>query len=241
VSFRRPHRRTDDQRADHDRRTDDQRAHHNGRTDDRCRSATPIVGPTMSAPRLVLASASPRRSDLLTTLGLRFTVRAADVDESVLDGEGPAAYVERVARAKAAAIGAIEPDAVVIAADTTVVLDEHILGKPADTDDARSMLRRLAGRDNQVLTAVVVASGPEVVARVAATTVTFATMTEADIDWYVATGEVLDKAGAYAIQGSGGLFVTRVDGSYHNVVGLPLDTLRELVADLGFDLLAWSR
>lgn len=192
-------------------------------------------------PRLVLASASPRRAELLTTLGLRFSVQPADIDESVLDGEDPAAYVERVARAKAAAIAAADPDVVVVAADTTVVLDGAIFGKPRDGDEARSMLRRLSGRDNQVLTGVAVIAAGRVVARVAATTVSFSVLDDADIDWYVTTGDLLDKAGAYAIQGAGGLFVTGIDGSYHNVVGLPLDTLRELVAQVGFDLLAWTR
>jgi septum formation protein len=202
---------------------------------------TPASDGVAGRPRLVLASASPRRAELLDQLGLVFAVEPADIDESVLDGEDPVAYVERVARAKAAAIAGADPGSVVVAADTTVVLEGEIFGKPRDDDEARSMLRRLSGRDNQVLTAVVVAVDHQVVARVAATTVTFSALSEADIDWYVATGDLGDKAGAYAIQGSGGLFVTRIDGSFHNVVGLPLDILRELLAELGHDLLTWSR
>jgi septum formation protein len=193
-------------------------------------------------PDLFLASASPRRADLLRTLGLTFTVRAADVDESVRTGEDPAAYVERVARAKAAAVAAQEPAAVVVAADTTVVVDGRILGKPTDAADARTTLRALAGRTHEVLTAVVAAGGERTASAVARTEVRFAPMTDAELDWYVATGEPLDKAGAYGIQGAGGLFVERIDGSYHNVVGLPLDVLATAIADLelGVGLLDWS-
>jgi septum formation protein len=191
---------------------------------------------------LVLASASPRRAELLRTLGLTFTVRVADVDESARPGEDPAAYVERVARAKAATIVAAEPDALVVAADTTVVLDGQILGKPADVDDARFVLRSLAGRTHDVLTAVVATADGRAAARTATTAVTFTTITDAQLDWYVGTGESFDKAGGYGIQGAGGLFVERIDGSYHNVVGLPLDVLDATIddLDLGFGLLDWS-
>jgi septum formation protein len=193
-------------------------------------------------PRLVLASASPRRAELLRTLGVRFDVRVADVDESVHDREVPAAYVERVARSKAAAIAAIGPDALVIAADTTVVLDGLILGKPTDADDARSMLRSLADRTHEVLTAVVATSDGATSSSVVSTAVTFAPITEAELDWYVTSGEPFDKAGAYGIQGAGGLFVARIDGSYHNVVGLPLDALAHAITELrlGATLLDWS-
>lgn len=173
-------------------------------------------------------------------LGLRFDVVPADVDESTRAGETPEAYVERVARSKAATIAAAAPDAVVIAADTTVVLDGEILAKPRDADDARAMLTRLADRTHEVLTAVVVATADRAAVRVSSTTVTFGPISAAELDWYVATGEPLDKAGAYGIQGAGGLFVTRIDGSYHNVVGLPLDALRDAVAELGHDLFAWG-
>ena len=198
---------------------------------------------TAARPRLVLASASPRRAELLTTLGLRFVVQAADVDESVHPGEAPAAYVERVARAKAAAIAAAEPDVLVVAADTTVVLDGQILGKPTDDEHAQLVLRSLAARTHDVLTAVVATTGGAAAARVVSTAVTFAPITDAELDWYVATGEPFDKAGGYGIQGAGGLFVTRIDGSYHNVVGLPLDALAAVVTDLdlGAGLLDWSR
>lgn len=194
-------------------------------------------------PRLVLASASPRRAELLTVLGVRFIVQVADVDERVLDGEAPGAYVERVARAKADAVAAADPSALVVAADTTVVLDGRILGKPVDADDARAVLRSLAGCTHEVLTAVVAAAAGRTAARVVSTAVTFGPITDADLDWYLATGEPFDKAGAYGIQGAGGLFVTRIDGSYHNVVGLPLDALATVVADLdlGAVLLDWAR
>jgi septum formation protein len=174
-------------------------------------------------------------------LGLTFDVRIADIDESVLDGEEPAVYVERVACAKATAVGVMEPAALIVAADTTVVLDGQVLGKPTDPEDARFMLRSLADRTHEVLTAVVAARDGRTASRVVTTVVTFAPITDAELGWYLATGEPFDKAGAYGIQGAGGLFVTRIDGSYHNVVGLPLDTLAACVADVGHDLLSWSR
>lgn len=188
-------------------------------------------------PALVLASASPRRAELLGSLGLTFDVRAADIDETVRPGEDPSAYVERVARDKAAAVVTAEPGALVVAADTTVVLDGRILAKPTDVDDARLMLRSLAGRTHTVLTAVVAAHDGSTVARVTTTEVTFAPISEAELNWYLATGEPFDKAGAYGIQGAGGLFVTRIEGSYHNVVGLPLDALAAVLADLDLALL----
>ncbi len=194
-------------------------------------------------PRLVLASASPRRRELLTHLGLAFEVVAAHVDESVHDGEAPAVYVERVALAKARAIAAEQPDALIVAADTTVVRDGQILAKPADAGEARRMLRSLAGRTHEVLTAVVATRDRRTTSRVASTSVTFAPICDAELDWYVATGEPFDKAGAYGIQGAGGLFVTRIEGSYHNVVGLPLDVLAAVIADLepAHTLIDWSR
>ena len=183
--------------------------------------------------RLILASGSPRRRELLAYLGVPFDVRAPDVDETPLAGEQPAAYVERVAQAK--------PDAVdgdiVIAADTTVVLDGTIMGKPTDPSDAVRMLRALAGRDHEVFTAVAVKSGGAVTTTVVRTVVTMTPITDDDIDWYVATGEPLDKAGAYALQGTGGIFVARLDGSASNVVGLPLAELMALLRASGFNLI----
>ena len=177
--------------------------------------------------RLVLASASPRRAELLASIGVHPEVVPVDVDESRHPGEDPAAYVVRVARAKAAAGLAARPGAVVLAADTTVALDGEPLGKPADGDDARRMLAALSGRTHQVLTAVVATTGeavtatPTVATDVDRTAVTFVDLDPRWIDWYVATGEPLDKAGAYAIQGGASAFVESIRGSYSSVVGLP--------------------
>ena len=190
----------------------------------------------IESPALVLASASPRRAELLASLGLSFTVDAADVDEAVAPGEPPLDYVLRVARAKAEAVAERSGDAVVLAADTTVVLDGAILGKPADPGGARSMLRSLSGRTHQVITAVVVRGGGRELVDVSTTSVSFDVLTGREIDWYVATGEPLDKAGAYGIQGVGGAFVTRVDGNVQNVIGLSLTAVRRLLADAGISV-----
>ena len=186
----------------------------------------------------MLASASPRRRELLAGLGLTPPVRPVEVDETPLDGEPAADCVLRLARAKAAArVGAGE---LVLAADTLVVLDGEILGKPAGPAEARRMLARLAGRDHLVMTGVAVRDGDSgrEASAVETTRVTVGALGEARIADYVATGEPLDKAGAYAIQGLGALFVEAVDGNYSNVVGLPLPLTRRLVAELGHDLLA---
>jgi septum formation protein len=193
----------------------------------------------MSAPRpdLVLASASPRRRELLGGLGLRFAVRSVDLDETPREGEPPRSYVLRLAIEKArerAHLGEI-----VLAADTTVVLDGEILGKPRDPEDARRMLARIAGREHTVLTGVALeetgrdlrASGIEV------SRVRMAPLTPERIAWYVETGEPLDKAGSYAVQGLGALFVEEIDGNYTNVVGLPLPLTARLFAELGYELL----
>ena len=171
---------------------------------------------------LILASASPRRAQLLKAAGIRFETRAADVDESPLSGELPDAYVQRLAREKAEAVAGTAPGRLVLGADTTVVVDRHILGKPADPAEARKMLERLAGRPHEVLTGVALAGVGEPAVAVASTAVWFAPMTSEDIAWYVETGEWHDKAGAYGIQGRISRFVARVEGSYTNVVGLPV-------------------
>ncbi|MEP7116368.1 MAG: Maf family protein [Acidobacteriota bacterium] len=181
-----------------------------------------------SSPLFVLASASPRRAELLGAAGFVFTVAPADIDETPLTGEPADRYVLRLAESKARAVAAGRPDQAVLAADTTVVVDGDILAKPLDAADAAAMLRRLQGRAHEVLTGVaLVAPG---FARVVldTTRVTFAPMSEADIAVYVATGEPMDKAGAYGIQGWAARFVTRVDGSYSNVVGLPLAVVHSL-------------
>jgi septum formation protein len=191
---------------------------------------------------LVLASASPRRRDLLTGLGLRFEVRVAAVDESPRPGEPPGVLVERLAGAKAEAAAAVGgTDEVVIAADTVVVVDGDTLGKPVDAGDAARMLRHLGGRTHRVVTGVAVRRDGAAATTVVSTDVTFTPLTEADIAWYVTTGEPLDKAGAYAIQGAGGLFVERIAGSYHNVVGLPLAQLESMCARMDIDLRSFAR
>ncbi len=188
----------------------------------------------MSDVALVLASASPRRAELLRRIGLDPTIIAADVDESVLPGESPHDYVVRVAADKAHAVAQAHPSQVILAADTAVVVDDEALGKPADIDDAAAMLARLSGRAHRVLTAVVVVD-PEGIehSAVAAATVTMADTSAAERAWYVGTGEPMDKAGAYAVQGIGAAFVEQVDGDPTTVIGLPLRTTVELLRVAG--------
>lgn len=199
--------------------------------------------------RLILASASPRRLDLLRSIGLAPEVLPVDLDETPLPGERPEAMVVRLARAKARlAVASIEPSgasprtepfALVLAADTTVALDGRILGKPADAEDAARMLRLLSGRAHSVFTAVALraAGAPGLLAEdVSESRVHFASLSDADIAAYVATGEPMDKAGAYGIQAGGGRFVAKVEGSYTNVVGFPLERLEPLLDRLGFTL-----
>ncbi|MFN8641869.1 MAG: Maf family protein [Candidatus Binatia bacterium] len=173
-------------------------------------------------PPLVLASASPRRAELLEAAGYEFDVDTADVDETPRPGEAPEAYVQRLALAKALAVAARHTEAMVLGADTTVVVDGTILGKPADAAEARTMLQRLAGHAHEVLTGVALVCGPWTRVEVATTRVWFLPLTPEEIDGYVASGEPMDKAGAYAIQGRASRFASRIDGSYSNVVGLPV-------------------
>ena len=186
---------------------------------------------------LVLASASPRRRELLSQLGLRFELAAADLDETPRAAELPDAYVLRVAREKAQAVARVRPGAWVLAADTTVVLDGDILGKPRDASDAHATLRRLGGRTHEVLTAVALSgpggAGSEVVVR---TRVTLRAASEAELAWYVGTGEPMDKAGSYAMQGKGGFLVQALQGSPTNVIGLPLGETLALLQGAGFAL-----
>ncbi|MFM8535428.1 MAG: Maf family protein [Acidimicrobiia bacterium] len=171
---------------------------------------------------LILASRSPRRSELLTAAGISFEVLAADIDETPHANETPVAYVERLAIEKARAVLAVRPDARVLGADTTVTIDGEILGKPVNDADAARMLRLLSGRVHDVHTGVAVASSAGVRSAVDTTRVWFTAMTDEDISWYVATGEPVDRAGAYAIQGFASRFIGRIEGSYSNVVGLPV-------------------
>jgi septum formation protein len=187
----------------------------------------------IGAVRLVLASASPRRRELLAAAGFQFDVDPMDVDERAHPGEAAAAYVERIARTKAAAAAARHPDRVVLAADTAVVVDFEILGKPADDRDAARMLRQIAGRAHEVLTGVAVARQGAIEVRVERTRVWCDPMTDAEIAAYVASGEPRDKAGAYGIQGLASTFVRRIDGSYTNVVGLPVATVASMLKNAG--------
>ena len=173
---------------------------------------------------LVLASQSPRRREILTQAGIPFVVRTAAVDETPLVGETPEAYVCRLAEAKARAVEAAD-DEIVLGADTTVVVDHHMLGKPEDAADARRMLALLAGRRHEVITGSCLKRGARVVCDWASTGVWFGPLTAADIDGYVASGEPMDKAGAYAIQGLASKFIDRIEGCYFNVVGLPVALL----------------
>ena len=196
--------------------------------------------------RLILASASPRRAELLRSAGYTFDVVVADVDESIRPGEAPSIYVRRLAAdksmaalkgcARATAIEgaqALRPaDVVVLGADTTVVVDGEILGKPGDDEEGRAMLRRLSGRTHQVLTGVSLRQGAYEAGRVETTLVTFRALTDDDMAWYVGSGEGRDKAGGYAIQGLASRFVPAIAGSYSNVVGLPVSCVDELLRSL---------
>jgi septum formation protein len=177
--------------------------------------------------RVILASQSPRRRELLALIGIAHEVWPADINEDVRAGESAVAYTERLAREKATVIAAQHPHAYVIAADTTVVVDGDILGKPADATEARAMVRRLSGRSHTVSTGIAVAHGKRTESAVEQVGVTFRALTDAEIAAYVATGEPMDKAGAYGIQGWGATIVERVDGDYFSVMGLGL---RRLVA-----------
>ncbi|MGA7096218.1 MAG: Maf family protein [Acidimicrobiia bacterium] len=190
---------------------------------------------------LVLASASPRRAELLRVLGLGFETQPADLDETRLPDEPAAAYVERLARAKAEAVAGT--GLTVVAADTTVVHEGRVLGKPAHPEEARAMLRRLQGDVHEVFTGVAVAGwdgGSVVRSAVDVAKVEFLAMTEDEIAEYVDTGEPMDKAGSYALQGLGGLFVRRIDGSPFTVIGLPIHLLPRLFAAVGSDLWAFQ-
>jgi len=209
--------------------------------------------------RLILASASPRRAELLRAAGIQFDVLPPDVDESVLPGETAERHVRRLAEAKARAVVPRAGGRRVLSADTVVVVGGEILGKPVDDGDARRMLRMLSGRSHEVLTGVCLlryegdrGKGEEgrgedrgdwgqaighgellAASEVAVTTVEVAPLAEAEIDWYVASGEPRDKAGAYAIQGLASRFVTRIDGSYSNVVGLPVAVVYRMCTQAG--------
>ena len=191
--------------------------------------------------KLILASGSPRRLELLHQLGLTPSIQPADIDESVNGDESPDAYVERLAREKCVTVVrsvdvAADPDSVVIGADTTVTIDGEILGKPTDRADAIAMLDKLSDRTHEVLTGIAVGRGALLVSAVETTLVTFGPIDSHDAAWYVDSGEPMDKAGAYAIQGAGGLFVRSINGSADNVVGLPRHLAAQLFEQVGLRL-----
>jgi septum formation protein len=183
-------------------------------------------------PRVVLASQSPRRRELLNLIGIPHEVRPADIDETLLPGEHAAAHAERLARGKVAAL-ALDDDAVIVGSDTIVVVDSDVLGKPRDRAQAADMLRRLSGREHIVMTAVAVRWRGNVVSSVEQVGVRFRKLDDADIERYIDTGEPMDKAGAYGIQGFGATLVERVDGDYFAVMGLALGRLIGLFRELG--------
>ena len=187
----------------------------------------------MTAPRVVLASASPRRHELLNIIGIAHDVIPANIDESIRGGESPRKHAERLAREKASSVSGRDSGVVAIGADTIVLIDKKILGKPANTVDAGTMLSLLSGREHTVVTAVAVARGRKVCSAVEEVTVKFRKLTDDEIDAYIATGEPMDKAGAYGIQGYGATIVERIEGDYFAVMGLPLVRLISLLAELG--------
>jgi septum formation protein len=206
--------------------------------------------------QLILASASPRRRELLTQAGYAFSVEAANVDESLRPGEQPGPYVQRLAEAKALAIfsrhsssgapslpalsarvGSTEPRIIVLGADTTVVCDGEILAKPDDAEHAKRMLRKLSSRTHEVLTGAAVATRSGVVSAVETTEVTFSEIPEAELDFYCATSEPLDKAGAYGIQGYAARWIPRIDGDYFNVMGLPIARVVRMIEEAARQLL----
>ncbi len=181
---------------------------------------------------LVLASRSPRRREILAQAGIPFTVRSADVDESPLPGESPEEYVQRLAEWKARAVSS-ELDEIVLGADTTVVAGHEMLAKPEGADDARRMVGLLAGRCHEVLTGICLRQGDRLRRDYAVTRVWFSPMTAQEIDEYVSSGEPMDKAGAYGIQGLASKYIERIDGCYFNVVGLPVSLVYRKLRELG--------
>ncbi len=187
-----------------------------------------------SAP-FILASASPRRVELLQELGLSFTVVPSGIDETYRSGETPSAHVRRISQAKATVVAVDNPEAWVLGADTIVAIGGEVLGKPKDRDDARRMLRRLSGREHYVLTGfTIVRKSVSVLCRkTVRSTVVFRPIEEDELQWYINTDEPYDKAGGYAVQEKGGLFARRIRGSYSNVIGLPVSEVFEILKKIG--------
>jgi septum formation protein len=185
---------------------------------------------------ITLASSSPRRAELLRAAGFQLRIQPSDIDEAREPDEVAEAYVIRLARSKAAATK--KSPGLVLGADTVVVINGEILGKPRDESDAESMLSRLSGQWHEVLTGVAVINGDRAASDLERTRVKFAELSPDEVRWYIDTGEAFDKAGAYAIQGRGALFIERIEGSYSNVVGLPLRLVYRLAREVGVDLIA---
>jgi septum formation protein len=190
--------------------------------------------PAGAVPPLVLASQSPRRAELLQRLGLDFEIVPADIDESYVDHEMPADHAERLAREKAFSVAQQRPDALVVGSDTIVVLDADVLGKPRDEREAVRMLLRLSGREHQVFTGVAVANGTRLESDLQRVVVRFRNLSERECEEYAATGEPLDKAGAYGIQGYGSALVEAIHGDYFAVMGLPVVCVLKLVRRFGY-------
>lgn len=189
----------------------------------------------MNFPAIYLASRSPRRRELLSQMAVDFAVLIADVDESVEPGESPQDYVQRIATEKARAgvsLLAAEDKKPVLAADTAVIVDQTIFGKPVNDDDARRMLKMLSGHTHQVMTALALASENDLKTALSVSEVRFAAMTEAEIDWYIQTGEGRDKAGSYAVQGLGAIFIDQIQGSYSGIMGLPVRETGQLLMQM---------
>jgi septum formation protein len=190
--------------------------------------------------RIILASASPRRAELLKQIGVKFELATSHVEERPRPDEAPPDYITRIARAKVIAVAREREAGLVIGADTVVVLDGRMIGKPEDEADAQRLLRQLSGRWHAVMTGVALydAETRHEVADYEKTLVKFAQLSDSEIEWYVSTGEPMDKAGAYGIQGLGGLFVDEIAGNYYNVVGLPIPLVYRLARRLGYSFVA---
>jgi septum formation protein len=187
----------------------------------------------VSTCKVVLASSSPRRRDLLNLIGIKHEVRPANIDETMRPREVPRRHAERLAREKASKVAVRDPDLITIGADTVVVINRKVLGKPADVADAARMLGMLSGREHTVITAVAVARGKKLRSAIEEVHVKFRRLRDDEIEAYIATGEPMDKAGAYGIQGFGATIVERVEGDYFAVMGLPLVRLVGLLRDVG--------
>jgi septum formation protein len=191
--------------------------------------------------KIILASGSPRRRELLSGLGIEFEIKASSIPEERHPDESPRQYVERLAIEKASFVAKNVDSAIVIGADTVVVIEDLLLEKPRDRDDARQMLQRLSGQWHEVLTGLclIQTDTGKIVSDVESTKVLFHPLTDEDVEWYLDTGEPFDKAGSYAIQGHGSLIVDKVEGNYFNVVGLPTNLLRRLAHQLGLEVRNW--